>query len=88
MRTLNKNEVAHSVLLESLSELNAVKDKLSVYSKKYSSTFKAFEKNVKSKKQENFLDWDDYMEWKAFENIFAELNEKIKDRRGGNFRVA
>jgi len=80
MRTINKNEVASSLLLENLSELNAVKDKLTNFAKKYSTTFGSFEKKIKSKKKENFKEWDDYMEWKAFENIKKELSEKMNKK--------
>jgi len=39
-------------------------------------------------KRENFSRWDDYMEWKAYSNVFHDLSEKIKDTRRGNFKVA
>ena len=87
MRTINKSEVAGSLLLECLSDLNEVKDKLTNFTKKYSASFVSFEKKIKNKKKENFKEWDDYMEWKACENIKNELSEKIKDIKGGNFRV-
>ena len=87
MRTINKSDVAHSLLLECMSEINNVKDKLQNFTKKYSSSFNDFEKKIKKSKKENFSEWDDYMEWKSYENVLSDLSKKIKYIKGGNFKV-
>ncbi|MBI2270962.1 MAG: hypothetical protein HYU69_11515 [Bacteroidetes bacterium] len=88
MRIIKKTEIKNSLLLESLAQLNNVKDKLNFYKAKYASEFKIFEKKVKKSSKEDFEYWDDYIEWKAYVNVFNELSDKIKDIERGNFRVA
>ena len=88
MRTFNKSDIAHTMLLQCLSELSSVNDKLQNFTKKYSSTFNEFEKKLKKNKKESFSEWDDYLEWKSYENVLSDLSKKIKDIKGGNFKVA
>lgn len=88
MRIIKKTEIKNSLLLESLAQLTNVKAKLNYYKAKYALEFKLFEKKIKKSSKENFEYWDDYMEWKAYMNVFNELNNKIKDIERGNFRVA
>jgi len=88
MQVLQKTEIANSILLEYLGELSHAGDKINYFCKKYRTTFKLFEKKNMQGKRENFSHWDDYMEWKAYSNVFHDLSEKIKDIRRGHFKVA
>ncbi len=54
-----------------LYELHIVKEKLTLFEKKYGKTFSDFEKEVLSK--EDFEKWDDYLEWKAYLKSLKEL---------------
>jgi hypothetical protein len=47
-----------------------------------------FERKNLHSKHENFSEWDDYIEWKTYMNVFRDLSKKIKDIRRGNFKVA
>ncbi|NPA39166.1 MAG: hypothetical protein GXO57_01785 [Thermodesulfobacteria bacterium] len=47
-----------------LYDLHIVKEKISLFEKKYGKTFFEFEKEVLAK--EDFEKWDDYLEWKAY----------------------
>ena len=55
------------------------KEKLELFEKKYKCTFKEFEKKVKSGEgQENFEKWDDYIEWKAYEESLRNPQQRSK----------
>jgi len=88
MQILQKSKIANSILLEYLGELSHAKDKINFFCKKYGVSFKIFEKKNLRRKRENFSTWDDYIEWKAYTNVFDNLSEKIKDIKRGNFKVA
>ncbi len=56
-----------------LYELHIIKEKLSLFEKKYGKSFKEFEKEVKEK--EDFEKWDDYLEWKAYFKAYEDLSQ-------------
>ncbi len=68
-------------------ELHIAEDKLSLFRNKYKMEFSEFEKSIK-KQQEDFVKWDDYLEWKSFENVYKTLLKNKKDFTDGNFKVA
>ncbi|MCD4744958.1 MAG: hypothetical protein K8R58_01515 [Bacteroidales bacterium] len=47
---------------------------------------KEFEKNIKQK--ENFNEWDDYIEWKAYNDFYSQITKMINDIKSGNFQIA
>ncbi len=55
-------------------ELHIAEEKLSLFKKKYQTDFDEFEESLKNQK-ENFLKWDDYLEWKAFRRVYDELKK-------------
>ncbi|MBS1514932.1 MAG: hypothetical protein JSS63_07860 [Bacteroidetes bacterium] len=55
--------------------------KLEYFSKKYNSTFEEFEKKIKTSKKENFEEWDDYIEWNAFQNSYQDLRSEIQNKK-------
>ena len=57
-------------------DLHIVKEKVSLFEKKYGKTFSEFEKEVLS--EENFEKWDDYLEWKAYLKSLKELEDLIE----------
>lgn len=67
-------------------EINAVKEKIRLFEKKYGKNFEEIELALK-KEKEDFAKWDDYMEWKAYKKTFetgfyikisVELNDASK----------
>ena len=57
-----------------LYELHIIREKLSLFEKKYGKSFKAFEKEVKER--EDFERWDDYLEWKAYLKAYEDLSQE------------
>lgn len=53
-----------------LYELHNASEKIRLFEIKYGCKFDIFEKNIKSKKEENFTEWDDYIEWKAYTDAY------------------
>ena len=63
---VSKDEIKEYEKLKVIAETTLTKEKLKLFENKYQSTFKKFEKKVKGGEgQENFEEWDDYIEWKA-----------------------
>ena len=88
MISISKDNVKKLYETELTFELNQVKDKIELYSKKYDSSFEQFEKKVNSSDKENFEEWDDYMEWNAFQKSYQDLLQKKSDLENDNFKVA
>jgi len=57
------------------------------FSNKYNQSLKEFKKKINQSKKENFEHWDDYIEWKAFNDFWEQLNTKIKDIENGDFQI-
>ncbi len=73
-----KKEFDDFIRLKFLSELTLLKEKIKLFQKKYDMEFEQFEKKVHREK-ENFSLWDDYIEWKAYEERVKELQAMLKE---------
>ena len=74
---VNKQDVENYVRMKIFTELTLIREKLRLFQKKYNCNFTDFEKKVTTAEEENFEEWDDYMEWKAFNNKYTRLEEKV-----------
>jgi hypothetical protein len=74
---VNKSEIKEYHKLIAKSELTPLKEHVKILEQKKGCNFQEFEKRIKSQ-SESFSDWDDYIEWKAYQAKIDELNNKIK----------
>ena len=88
MIVIDKQRVADWMLLSYHAEQKQLHDKIVIYENKYSQPFKEFEKNIKQKENESFDEWDDYIEWKAYNDFYSQITKMINDIKSGNFQVA
>jgi len=70
------DEVKEYKKLKLISEMLPIKERIKLLENRYDCNFKNFEKKIK-KQPENFELWDDYIEWKAYQNKFDEIKGKI-----------
>jgi hypothetical protein len=71
-----------------LYELNIASEKKRLYENKYNLNFSQFEVKVNEAALENISEYGDYIEWKAYEKSFDELNEKILKIENEDIRIA
>jgi len=88
MLVIDKQRVADWMLLSYHAEQRQLHDRIVIYENKYSQSFKEFEKNIKQKENESFDEWDDYIEWKAYNDFYSQITKMINDIKSGNFQVA
>jgi len=88
MVTLSKNQVCNLIMLSYLSEKRLLEEKILLMEKKYNTNFEEFEKNLKNSTTENFSEWDDYIEWKAYISSYRQINNQIEDVKIGDFQLA
>jgi len=69
-------------------ELHIAEDKIKLFETKYNCRFEDFEKQVSEQSDENFDEWDDYIEWKAYSAHHAELLNEKKELNSGNSKVS
>jgi len=74
---ISKKDIQNYVKMKFYTELTLIKEKLSLFEKKYKCDFSQFEKEVNQAEEEDFEKWDDYMEWKAFYKKYNRLKEKV-----------
>ncbi len=77
--SITKKEVIEFKKLEIISQIASIKSKIELFESKYGCKFEDFEKRIKAKQDEDFGEWDDYIEWKAYVRTLEELKEKLKE---------
>ncbi len=84
---IDKGEIINFVRLDLISEIQSLKKSLELFERKYNKSFKEFEKDV-LEGEEIFEKWDDYVEWKAYENTCKDRLSHLKDLKNAkNIRV-
>ncbi|MCP5050408.1 MAG: hypothetical protein GY940_24810 [bacterium] len=74
---ITRTDIENYVKMKLYTELTLIKEKLTLFEKKYNCNFPGFEKSVTTAEEEDFKQWDDYMEWKAFYKKYNRLKEKV-----------
>jgi len=88
MITVKKQDVGNWLLIEYLSTLHTVSEKLRFFEHKYHQAWETFHTDILTSVKEDFAKWDDYIEWKAYIKMDEELSAKIEEVRHGNFEIA
>ena len=80
MKTIEvkKEEVINVLRLDLISEIQALKKSIELFEKKYGKSLKEFEKEV-LEGEENFENWDDYIEWKAYACTYKDRMRDLKN---------
>ena len=73
---ITKDEIIEYKKLKAISEITLTKEKLTLFEKKYGCSIDAFRKRMEDS-DENFIEWDDYIEWKANFDILKDLEKKF-----------
>ena len=73
---ITKKEIIEHEKLKVLSEITLVKEKIILFEKKYECSIDTFKKKMEENK-ENFEEWDDFIEWKAYFELLMDLENKL-----------
>jgi hypothetical protein len=76
--SISQDEVKDYLKLKTLSRLTQLKEKIRLFNQKYNMNFTQFELSVKNS-EEDFEKWDDYIEWKAYEDFQNDLLVKLRE---------
>lgn len=60
---------------DDMKSLHKVQDQLRRFKRKFATSLEDFSDKLKTRDQEDFEAWDDYMEWKAYRRLFDELTQ-------------
>lgn len=74
--TISKEEIIEYEKLKVISEITLVKEKVLLFEKKYQCSLDAFRKKM-GEKEENFEEWDDFIEWKTYYELLDDLEKKL-----------
>lgn len=86
--SLNKAEAAKILQDYYIARLNTLIIKEYTFQHKYNMLFPQFELYIQQSSRENFEQWDDYMEWKAFRKSIEQLQNLVNAIEHGNFELA
>jgi len=87
MVIIHKQNIVDMFLMETLAEFHKVREKLRFFQEKHHRDFETFSIEIE-REEENFEHFDDYMEWKAYIQLFGDIKQKIEDIKNGNFQFA
>ncbi|MFH0975315.1 MAG: hypothetical protein V1874_05995 [Spirochaetota bacterium] len=88
MIMLNKQNVKDMIYTNVLYEIHKLHEKIKLFENKYKTDFQAFEKKIINSRKENFEQWDDYIEWKAYLKSFESLSREKDKLKSGNYRIS
>lgn len=88
MVIIDKEKAKEMYYANMMCEIHKVTEKIRLFTKKYAMSFVQFEKEVKGSEKEDFEKWDDYMEWKGYENVLQYLIKEKKDLDVGDYKVS
>ncbi|MFW6225149.1 MAG: hypothetical protein ACOC4B_02700 [Bacteroidota bacterium] len=85
MVIISRQNIAGMLLMEEYARLHELEEKEKTFIKQYNS-FNDLEAKVKEK--ENFVEYDDYIEWKAIINHLQFTKTKIREIKSGKFQIS
>ena len=88
MVIIDKEKAKDMYYANMMYEYHKVYEKIRLFTKKYAMSFEQFEKDIKSSEKEDFEKWDDYMEWKGYENVLQNLIKEKKELEVGDYKVS
>ena len=85
---VTKSEIKEYEKLKIIAERVPILEKLAQFQKKYESTLEDFETQLPAR-EENYEEWDDFIEWKGYASALVDLDQKWQDiENAQNFRIA
>ncbi len=87
MLQISKQSISQWLLLSYMAEQTYLSDKIVQFGNKYQSSFADFEVQINAATVESFEAWDDYIEWKAYQDFLENIQQKIIEVKNGNFQM-
>ena len=84
MIQVTKQAVQQWVMIDYLAQKHRFQANISLFERKYTMSFDAFEKRIQAAAVEVFDEWDDYIEWKADHEFLRIVNQQIQDVQAGH----
>ena len=75
---VSKEDIITIEKLKIISEIAPIKERIKLFKRKYGCSIEDFERKLEEN-EENFEQWDDYIEWTAYEKKLKELERKLKE---------
>ncbi len=76
--SIDKEELLNYQKLKLISELAPIKERIKQFENTKACTFQKFEQKIASE-NEDFVNWDDYIEWKAYNQKYNELKKQLSE---------
>ena len=87
MVVIQKDYVSMLLLGDLFSEKHKTEERIAFFEKKYKMDITSFTSHAFNG-EENFESYDDFLEWKAYDNFLKDIEIKIKEIKDGNYQIA
>jgi len=84
----SNTDISQYEILDLLYNYQIAKSKIELFTKKYSMDFTTFENYINNSMNENFQEWDDYIEWKAYSRIEVEKSNKMNEFKHESYQLS
>lgn len=76
---LKENDLIALLLSHTTTKYEYFASRARMYSEKYGADYKSFKKRIEKSKKESFDEWDDLIEWGAYETAAEEWKERSEE---------
>jgi len=76
---VSKDEIKEYEKLKIITQITSIRERIRLFETKYGCKFEKFERDVKTRQEEDFDIWDNYIEWRAYLKSLGELEGRIKE---------
>ncbi len=77
MVVVSKEDLVAFKKMEIMSEMSLLSEHTALFNKKYGCSLDQFNERIR-KSEEDYSSWDDFIEWKAYEEKIAELRSLLE----------
>lgn len=67
------------LLAVALAKMSEYKRQAEIYKSKYKTSFVKFKKKVESAKKENFKEWNDFIIWEGFDELYLKWEKRYQE---------
>ena len=74
-----EDDFLRSLKGKALLKMEFYRSRMKPFQAKYDTTFSEFQQRVQTAAEENFAEWDDLIEWEAYQTAFTQWEERYQE---------
>ena len=74
-----EDDFLRNLMGKALLKMEFYRSRMRSFQTKYHITFSEFQQRVQTAAEENFVEWDDLIEWEAYQTAFSQWEERYQE---------